>query len=285
MLEGSEGGNVLVDPTPEEPPGSVDSVAHCYSDQFQRNPTLSLYGLVVNKRYQLLICHHCDQAITPHAVTHHLNQTMGLGVSSSVITDIQQVATSFGVPFKQYPTIDMSNGPITAIAGLKIQKKHGCPQCLYTAAHGTIRRHMKDVCKCRDIPPLKDVQCQVLNEGAANTSLRILPPPTPEYTLGVHEALVRQFEEFNPFYDDLPTSPEDSRLISPWILRTRFHTLSEGRETSKCRALVSLPTEEETNLQGLGKAVTRYFEECSSLINDTDPFVLQLVNSSDMDTE
>ncbi|RXW12401.1 hypothetical protein EST38_g13452, partial [Candolleomyces aberdarensis] len=262
MLEGTEAGVVLVDPTPENPQNEANNVAYSHIEQLQRHPTLTSYGLVVNKRYHLLICHHCDQAITPHAVKHHLNQSIGLGVSASVIADIQQVATSLGVPFEQYPTIDMSNGPITAIAGLKVQSKHGCPRCIYTAS----------------LP-------NVLNEGPANSNLRILPLPAPESTFTLQEALVQQFEEFNPFYDDVPTSPEDSRLISPWILRTRFHKLSEGRDTSKCRALVSLPTEQEHHLQGLGKAVTRYFDECSALLNQTDPFVLQLLNSSELDTD
>ncbi|KAJ2927781.1 hypothetical protein H1R20_g9314, partial [Candolleomyces eurysporus] len=284
-LEGPDAGVVLVEATPEEAPSSSLDSDFDLSTQLYEHPMLTAHGLVINKTYGLLICHHCEQAITPHAITYHLNQGIGMGVPSPTIAEMERIAQKQNVPYKTYPTIDTCNGPVTAIAGLKIQRKTGCPRCMYTASATHVRQHMINICKCPLTPPLKNVTCQVLNEGAANSSIRIIPPPIPQPTQTLEAMRLREFQTFDPLHVDLSTSPDDSRLLSPWILRTRFHTLAEGRDVDKLRELVSLPSETELHLRGLGKAVLQYFQECESLLDDTDPFVLQIFNTSDVDKD
>jgi hypothetical protein len=248
------------------------------------HPLLSSNQLAINREYKLFMCTDCHQALRSGLVRPHLNDLKKLRISSNTIEKIIEVGASYGV-VDEYPSIDRTCGPIDAVAGLTIFFKHGCPYCPYTAGEKTVRSHIRDDHPNLFVRTIADIPCQYFHAGEARSYFRVILPPRVVSPLTLEESLIREFEEYNPYRDNISSPPDDYRFVSPWIARTGFHLLAKGKEVSQCRALVASPVENEASLQGLGEAVMRLMDDSSRLIDVTDSFTLQRLNSYDADTE
>ncbi|TEB21016.1 P-loop containing nucleoside triphosphate hydrolase protein, partial [Coprinellus micaceus] len=171
------------------------------------------------------------------------------------------------------------------MAGLQVQYKYGCPipTCMYTAAKPRIRDHLKKDHQNNNGLPLENVACQVLNSGAAPTNIRItLPKPQDDDEDSVSQS---GFETYDVNTSITLSAPDDRRLISPWLLRTGFHKYVEGKNTADLMKLCSMPLPTEDHMSGLQEIVYEYFQRATTLIEKTDPLILQLLNSSDPQKE
>ncbi|KAH7918103.1 hypothetical protein BV22DRAFT_985743, partial [Leucogyrophana mollusca] len=76
-------------------------------------------------------------------------------------------------------------------------------------------------------------------------------------------------------------APQDSRMVSPWLLTTKWHKHTEGHDVDGLRKLVAFPKGEEPATRGLTKAVESYYQAATGLLEHTDELVLQRLNSPD----
>ncbi|KAJ2912798.1 hypothetical protein MD484_g7605, partial [Candolleomyces efflorescens] len=268
-----EGGNVLVDSTPTQELQENDELVHL--------PVLTSVGLVINKRLQLYICTDCQQVVTSKSVANHLNRGENKSVPPATISRIDAISTQHQIK-ANLPELHKSPAPTLAIQGLKIQHRFGCPVCPFSASQSRVVDHIRVQHHGSPLKPLKDVPTQALN-GKTSPNFRVIPPARTVCEQDVQAALLHEFETYTPYSDDKFTPPADSRLVSPWILRTGWHRYTQGLDVSRCRELVDLPQSHESQLSGLADVVHQYFVESSSLIGHTDPFVLQKINTSEDD--
>ncbi|KAJ2911712.1 hypothetical protein MD484_g8699, partial [Candolleomyces efflorescens] len=274
-IEGSPG-NILVEPTPESP---QHAPIEPYSPRLVHDPLLSEYNLAVNEKYRLFVCTLCQEAVTLKSLANHLRRTEGFRLSDGVLKEIEGIGLKHHV-LSAYPNLSQTS-PIEAIDGLKVSYKAGCPLCMYTASGKKVREHI-----ARRHPeisgkeaPLSNVPCQMLNQGAAHSDIRILPPSDPIHMLSLEDSVIQDFEAHTPYTDDTLQPPTDSRLITPWILRTGFHNYTRGRDASKLRSLIDLPQPRETSTSHIRKLVGDYLQEATALIPNTDYFVRQKLNT------
>ncbi|KAG2047860.1 P-loop containing nucleoside triphosphate hydrolase protein, partial [Suillus hirtellus] len=78
----------------------------------------------------------------------------------------------------------------------------------------------------------------------------------------------------------VPQLPRDDRMISPWLLTTRWHESIGIYPPEALRKMVALPQDGE-GLQKLKHSVEIYFETALALIPTTDELTLQKLNSPD----
>jgi hypothetical protein len=232
----------------------------------------------------LFICTSCGCALTSSSYRHHLKEREQIKVNAHVKRSIDSIGMDHNI-CADYPTIDMSAGPVPFMAGLQVQYKYGCPipTCMYTAAKPRIRDHLKKDHQNNNGSPLENVACQVLNSGAAPTNIRItLPKPQDDDEDSVSQS---DFETYDVNTSITLSAPDDQRLISPWLLRTGFHKYVEGKNTPDLMKLCSMPSPTEDHMSGLQEIVYEYFQSATTLIEKTDPLILQLLNSSDPQKE
>ncbi|KAJ3538055.1 hypothetical protein NMY22_g5325 [Coprinellus aureogranulatus] len=238
---------------------------------------LDRVGLAINPVHNLYICTSCHTSLTSKGYAGHLKDKEKLSVHASLKAKIDALSAMYDI-CTNYPKIDMSNGPVPFIAGLEVKLKHGCPLCMYTASHSKVRDHLRDHHKKRDLKPLENVPCQVLNAGGAHSFIRIAPP-TPDESES--ETLEDKFCAFDVNATVTVSAPADKRLISPWLLRTGFHKYVEGHNISELVRLCAMPGDDEGSISVLQDLVLEYMEGATALIDRTDPLVLQLLNTKD----
>lgn len=85
---------------------------------------------------------------------------------------------------------------------------------------------------------------------------------------------------------DMVQVSNDGRLVSPWLLTTRWHEYVAAFDTpaKEIRGRVALPQPDkgdEEDFRTLKDMVEAYFQEAVSLIDSMDELVLQRLNSPD----
>ncbi|KAJ6569982.1 hypothetical protein B0H10DRAFT_2443284 [Mycena sp. CBHHK59/15] len=94
--------------------------------------------------------------------------------------------------------------------------------------------------------------------------------------------LLTQIKAFN-WQDHRNGNIPNARMISPWLLRTRWHEQVQPYRENHADLiwLVSMPGSDDTDMKNLHKTVRKYYDQATNLIDGTDELVLQIINSSD----
>ncbi|KAG2126628.1 uncharacterized protein EDB93DRAFT_1096999 [Suillus bovinus] len=75
--------------------------------------------------------------------------------------------------------------------------------------------------------------------------------------------------------------PQEKRMVSPWLLTTKWHEHVAGYDVAALRMLVALPKADDHTMPNLMQAVEEYFESALVLLDITDELILQRLNSPD----
>jgi hypothetical protein len=79
--------------------------------------------------------------------------------------------------------------------------------------------------------------------------------------------------------------PQDNRMVSPWLLTTKWHEHIAGHDVMTLRGLVGIPKADDPIVHNLADAVEQYFESALVLLDTTDELILQRLNSPDPSKE
>ncbi|KAJ6601559.1 hypothetical protein B0H10DRAFT_1758826, partial [Mycena sp. CBHHK59/15] len=160
---------------------------------------------------------------------------------------------------------------------------YGCPDCGKTAGRKVVQNHMTSADHGRNRQPLENLYAQVLNPGSTRTNIRITPHEAEELDVSTGSPdLLTQIKAFN-WQDHRNGNIPNARMISPWLLRTRWHEQVQPYRENHADLiwLVSMPGSDDTDMKNLHKTVRKYYDQATNLIDGTDELVLQIINSSD----
>ncbi|KAJ7105805.1 hypothetical protein C8R44DRAFT_942367 [Mycena epipterygia] len=126
---------------------------------------------------------------------------------------------------------------------------------------------------------------QVLNGGATRVNIRVVPRPEEEVSDVPVSDFIARFKSFE-WRDHRPAEIPNARMISPWLMRTRWHEhiLPYRPHSAELRELVAIPNSHDP-LAALHESVTQYFFRATALIDGTDELVLQKLNSKNPDKD
>jgi hypothetical protein len=102
------------------------------------------------------------------------------------------------------------------------------------------------------------------------------PPPA---SIGPLAAMIAKLEAETDSLVEGEASSPNSRMISPWMLTTRWHEHIQGFEVAELKSLIALP--KEPALQGLHALMRRYMEKATDLLQSTSELALQRLNTAD----
>ncbi|KAG2063025.1 hypothetical protein BDR04DRAFT_953732, partial [Suillus decipiens] len=75
--------------------------------------------------------------------------------------------------------------------------------------------------------------------------------------------------------------PQDNRMVSPWLLSTKWHEHTAGHDPATLRKLVEIPKADDPIMPDLTYAVEQYFESALVILDTTEELILQRLNSPD----
>jgi len=227
--------------------------------------------MVVDPRLMLICCHICQIALPPAHLSGHLdNSHQGLKVNSKVLDEIvKNLAIPPTLPASIYGSKDLE-----AYKGLSIQDGFICDSCDFVCgSKDWIKQHHY---KHHPLIPLPThwfpCKMQQLNKAGQKQLWRVA---TPRVIPDIHEEVIQRMREEMMQVIDVEQTPQDMRMVSPWLMTTKWHEHVAGHDVAALRKLVEIPQD----MPRLKEAVQRYFEKALDLLSNTDELILMRLNS------
>jgi Orsellinic acid/F9775 biosynthesis cluster protein D len=237
------------------------------------------WSLAINTTVCLFICLACGIGHTSTGVFEHLKRKHAhVGIAHEDKGHIHNLIEQADIS-PTYPCIASSQTPCKPISGITIQNCAGCPYCPYTASKDAVRKHLKKEHSEQTGTPENNIFAQVINPGVTKILFRVMPPVSTATVTAGHSSIRQDLEEFNWKSFARPVNTTNPRLISPWLMRTRWHLHVQGYDIDKLCALVAVPVDDE--FPGLQKHLLQYLESATDLLDYTDELVLQKINTAD----
>lgn len=289
-------------PEPDSESGDEESVAHLvrtiFFDEYQRCSTsyqaqqdleegletttlLSRYGQVINRELGLVICVACKQAYHTKNLAYHLSRHHHLKINKK---ELNFELTTLRLE-SSYPTIQsLVDAPVKAYAGLLCTQEYACSVCSRAGSKVYVEKHL------RISHPfggeVVSVWTQVLNKAITRENFCVQPPVSPPKELATddQETMKAVFAQSYASILAGARSVPNARMISPWLLRTGWHYLTENRSVAPLCELVAQPSTEPSEAW-IRPLVLEYFEDASAKISKTGLVILQKLNSTNADQE
>lgn len=243
-------------------------------------------GLSIESLTKLVYCGQCKTLMTVNSVAdhfHHKHTGTGITVSKSLLataTSKHQLATTMP-PFWE----DTQACP--ALAGLDIITDCvRCPICCSVYSGGSIRVHMAEHPGAKVRPDsLPKITAQRFSNGRYKKLFEVIPPHTPAATIHPSESLQLAMllrTKRDKAINDYKPSDIDARAVSPWLLTSGWHLHVARYDVTMLRTLAAHP-KGDVVLGKLVPAVAMFFSTSIALIDITNEYPLQLLNSPDPD--
>ena len=228
-----------------------------------------------------LCCLICQVALPPDHVSSHIQHKHPAIKLDS--TQYCQAVADIKVPVA-LPTAIAGGGSHRPYKGLLIQDGIACHLCSYACRS---KPHMGDHHRAQhpSIPTPKiwtSCKVQQLDRGAHKTFWRVAD--TKETSCDYQEVIDRMRQEMAEVIR-VEQVPQDKRMVSPWLLTTKWHEHVASHDVMTLRRLVGIPKADDPTLANLADAVDQYFESALVLLDTTDELILQRLNSPDPSKE
>ncbi|KAI6100651.1 hypothetical protein F5141DRAFT_1066224 [Pisolithus sp. B1] len=256
----------------------MQSQSHPPKDGLFHHPYLETMDLAVNAEFGFLTCLICQSALAVDEVKHHL-------------TNLHQTRSRYDenlfkaaiLATKVAPMIPSNiAGPRPIVHGLKVHDGVACSMCKFVSRSGErLRKHHSQHHATMPRPSLqRPCKIQQLRQGAGEGQTFWEVEGT-QTRPTLHQSLVDSLlKELEPTLQVVQI-PLDGRMVSPWLLTTRWHEHMAGKDIKQLCSLVALPKNNDGDIPGLRDAVEAYYEEALSLLDRTGELVLQRLNSPD----
>ncbi|CAK5264041.1 unnamed protein product [Mycena citricolor] len=239
--------------------------------------------LAINTELRLLICNICCSALLPKSVFNHLRTTHKTLLRGLTQAQFLQVCKDQRC-LEEWPHIRaLTVGPRKPFAGLAVMTERSvCTECGHLGTPKDVKQHVK-IHGARSQPPILD-NCltQVLNRGGTGYAKKTFwVERIPEQAAQQGSQLLPNFKRFSSQAAGMETEIPNARLISPLLLRTRWHEYIQPHQDSigLLIELASMP--EKDDFPALHSAVLDYFQHATEFLPVTEEPVLQRINSSD----
>ncbi|KZT18427.1 hypothetical protein NEOLEDRAFT_1152627 [Neolentinus lepideus HHB14362 ss-1] len=248
-------------------------------NQIITHPFLDSLDLVVNSSIHAVCCKTCMVAIVRDHIPGHIHANhaaLAKYLDEDMLLDVlDELEVEQSLP-------RITDGLVVQeIQGLKVHDGFLCNQCSKIRLNRkSMLQHYSDIHP--DLPPpLQFTACkaQRLTTGAGSSSIYckvekpISSPDTP------WEQMITTAQMEMAGTEVAEDRDINARMVSPWLLTTRWHEHVQGYNISELCHLISTPRKDE--YPDLPHLVLAYMERATNLINHTDELVLQVLNTPD----
>ena len=233
--------------------------------------------MVVDPNLQGLCCLICQVALPPDHISGHIEYAHpGLQLDgdkySKAILDMKIPMT--------LPTSIIGGKHKQAYKGLKVYDGLACENCPFVC--GSMEWMQKHCQKEHPfiISSTKWSICkmQQLNKGLNRQFWQVADDEEP---LCDNQEVINRLRKEMAKVTRVEQVPQESRMVSPWLMTTKWHEHVAGHDISMLRKLVEIPKADDPDMPHLQEAVEEYFRHAQTLLEVTDELILQRLNSPD----
>lgn len=265
--------------------GSTAVQSNATDMPFIHHTFLTSLNLAVNAEFRFLVCQLCKEGIpTSTARGHIVNKHPEL-----LLAFCQDQLDNVERKLQLAPSLpDTILGPRSIVHGLSICDAFACNKCpMVLTKYYKMKVHHQH---CHHNIPLpqrwracKAQRMKAKGAGKQRTLWEVVI--IPDSALDPKEIMMTKLMEELDKELKVVQVPSDHRLISPWLLTTRWHEhiATTNMSIDELRKMIALPQShaEEPFCKNLQQLVDIYFQEAIQLMDTTDELVLQRLISPD----
>ncbi|KAG2110465.1 hypothetical protein BD769DRAFT_1674624 [Suillus cothurnatus] len=281
--------NIKIPAVPLEQHESDDTIA-CSSqkDSQTRNPSatkgqllhhpyLDTINVVIDPDLLVLCCQICQVALPPSQMPSHIGNT-----HSAVRVDDDkycQAVADMKIASTLPPSV-IGGKYRTAYRGLRIHDGLACDSCAFACStRDWMAKHHRNTHPTIALPkqwlPCK---MQQLNRGSNKRFWRIAGD---DDVACDHQEIIDRMRKEMADVVRVEQVPQEKRMVSPWLLTTKWHEHVAGHDVATLRKLVEFPKANDIFMPNIAHWVEAYFESALRLLEVTDELILQRLNSPD----
>ena len=236
---------------------------------------------MIDPDLNVLCCNLCKIALLPTWVAGHIQDNH---TNIKVNNHCLQIIIEANDINNDLPSPPATQDGIQPFKGLKVLEGYICPQCPQVSSSTKYLRahYLKDHSDSPCPQHWSTCKMQQLNNGGRNRRLwRVLEHSIPDQpAITSTDTIVQELR--NDIAKVIPDSqfPKDNRLISPWLLTTRWHEHVTGYNVAFLHSLVSIKNIKQC-IPAISAATLNYFNEVIGILPATDELVLKKLNSPD----
>ncbi|KAG2063370.1 hypothetical protein BDR04DRAFT_1123305 [Suillus decipiens] len=246
-------------------------------DRLLHHPYLDTINVVVDPDLLVLCCQICQVAVPPSQMPSHIgNAHSAVRVDEDkyfrAVADMK-IASSL-------PPFVAGGRYRTAYPGLKIHDGLACDSCAFTCgARDWMAKHHRDKHPTVTLPKQwSPCKMQQLNKGSNRQFWRVAGDD--EVACDYQEVIDKMRKEMADVIR-VEQVPREKRMVSPWLLTTKWHEHVAGHDVATLRKLVEFPKADDPTMPNIAHGVEAYFESALRLLEVTDELILQRLNSPD----
>ncbi|KAK7685372.1 hypothetical protein QCA50_011234 [Cerrena zonata] len=251
-----------------------------FSDIYQ-HPDLDTFNLIINTSLGCLCCELCHIALTTTQTIKHMRQQHPKLPAYPTLPFLCALSNIYC-----YDSFaEFSDHNLNAFGGLSIYIGVECPACDYKCRSKESMRvhHRTDHPEHPATTNWSSCHLQQLNHSSHKQFFKvILPQSTSNPQINIAKMFITQArQQVKTVYAKLEAETSDARLITPWLLSTKWHIFTAGCDTEALCAMVAFPIPSE--YPGLAHIVKAYCQSALQLIDSTDTLTLQKLHTPDPD--
>jgi len=167
-----------------------------------------------------------------------------------------------------------------AYKGLKVHDGLACSACTFVCGSmDWMKKHHQKKHPSMILPKeWSSCKMQQLNKGG---NKRFWQVANDEEPLHDHQEIIDRLRKEMAEITRVEQVARENRMVSPWLLTTKWHEHVAGHDISMLRKLVEMPKADDPGMPHLQEAVEEYFRHAQTLLEVTDELILQRLNSPD----
>ncbi|KAG2030468.1 hypothetical protein BDR03DRAFT_987079 [Suillus americanus] len=238
-------------------------------DQLLHHPYLDTINVVVDPDLLVLCCQTCQVALPPSQMPSHIGNA-----HSAVRVDDDKYCGAVA---------DMkiaSALPSSVAGGLRIHDGLACDSCTFACgSRDWMARHHRDKHPTVTLPKQwSPCKTQQLNNGSNRKFWRVAGD---DDVVCDHQEVIDKMRKEMADVIRVEQVPQEKRMVSPWLLTTKWHEHVAGHDVGTLRKLVEFPKADDLTMPDISHGVEMYFDGALRLLEVTDELVLQRLNSPD----
>ena len=233
--------------------------------------------MVVDPDLQALCCLICQVALQPDQISGHMDNAHS-GLRLDDIQYCQAIANMKVVT--TLPTSIIGGRHKKAYKGLKVHDGLACNACTFVCgSEEWMKKHHRTEHPTMILPKeWSFCKMQQLNKGGNKRFWQIANDEEP---LHDHQDIIDRLRKEMAEVTRVEEVAQENRMISPWLMTTKWHEHVAGHDISMLRKLVEIPKADDPEMPHLQEAVEEYFIHAQTLLKVTDELILQRLNSPD----
>ncbi|KAG1855255.1 hypothetical protein F4604DRAFT_1590815, partial [Suillus subluteus] len=236
------------------------------------HPYLDTINVVVDPDLLVLCCQTCQVALPPSQMPSHI----GNAHSAVRVDDDKYCGAVADMKIASALPPSVAGGKYhTAYPGLRIHDGLACDSCTFACgSRDWMAKHHRDKHPTVTLPKQwSPCKTQQLNNGSNKKFWRVAGD---DDVVCDHQEVIDKMRKEMADVIRVEQVPQEKRMVSPWLLTTKWHEHVAGHDVGTLRKLVEFPKADDLIMPDISHGVEMYFDGALRLLEDLLDAIIEL---------